>query len=145
MITWSVPTTVFQSCLLSGTREQLPNSSELCNPRTVAESCLLSWNREWLPNSSELSMSHSNYQYCLMSGSDEYAWDLRTGRRLACGSDQSACSTGRRAALGLPQLVRPHELFKETEQPPAGSLIINDSHSSSLLLLWNTQQVLLTL
>ena len=34
-----------------------------------------------------------------------------------------------RAALSLAQLVRLHELFKETEQPPAGSLIINDTES----------------
>ena len=39
---------------------------------------------------------------------------------------QSACSTGRRVALSLAQLVRPHELFEETEQPPVGSQIIND-------------------
>ena len=74
-------------------------------------------------------MSHGNYEYCFLSRIDEYALDLRTGRRLACGSDQSAGSTGRRDALGLAQLVRPHELFKETEQPSAGSLIINDSES----------------
>ena len=74
-------------------------------------------------------MSHGNYEYFLLSGSDEYAWDLRTLRRLACGSDQSAGSTGRRAALSLAQLLRPHELFKGTEQPPVGSLIINDSES----------------
>ena len=62
-------------------------------------------------NSSELSMSHGNFPCCLLSESDEYAWDLCTGRLLACGSDQSADSTDRRAALSLLQLVRLHEFF----------------------------------
>ena len=45
------------------------------------------------------------------------------------GFNLLAAHTDWRAALSLTQLVRLHKLFKETEQPPAGSPIINDTES----------------
>ena len=69
--------------------------------------------------------SHGSYQCCLLSGSCKYAWGLHTRLHFSCGRVQSAYIIGWRTALSLAQLVKPHELLKETEQPPAGSLIIN--------------------